>query len=81
MYLMDSIRYQVFRPSVTTMANCSEGCGSGARGGGTCVSCLAKEMNSLFKTKNEDGLGWGDAYVKSCMDYNRMTKEVVSRAS
>ena len=61
--LMAAIRYQVFRPEVTTMGRCSCPCGceSSARGSGMCAECIGMELDSLI-----DGDG-GTAYVYACV--------------
>jgi len=41
--LLHSLRYQ-YPSGVTTMGNCSAGCGKPARGSGICKACLTKEL-------------------------------------
>lgn len=53
--LRDSIRYQVNTPAVTTMGTCITGCGSHARGGGTCAECL---IDQLPKGEREYAWAW-----------------------
>lgn len=42
--LYDRLRYELAPVPDTTMASCSEGCGSSARGGGVCVACLSTKL-------------------------------------
>lgn len=42
--LMGEIRYQVFRPEVTTVGSCARKCGNRARGSMVCTVCLVKEL-------------------------------------
>lgn len=46
--LFDRLRYQVYRPAVTTMSVCAnEGCEEWARGGGECWACLGAKIEAL----------------------------------
>lgn len=59
--LMAAIRYQVFRPEVTTMGACAtEGCHRRARGSGTCADCLGYELDDIL------GIPAGSGYVEAC---------------
>ena len=44
--LYDRLRYELAPVPDTTMASCSEGCGSSARGGGVCVACLEAKLQA-----------------------------------
>lgn len=46
--LMGEIRYQVFRPEVTTVGSCARKCGSVAWGGGVCTECLVDDLRKLM---------------------------------
>lgn len=58
--LMAAIRREVFRPEVTTMGACANGCGDAARGSGVCRSCLGAELDAIT-----DSMA-GTAYVYAC---------------
>ena len=60
--LMAAIRYEVFRPEVTTMGSCSCACGccTPARGSGVCADCLALELDELIDSSA------GTNYVYAC---------------
>lgn len=46
--LFDRLRYQVYRPAVTTMSGCAtEGCDGSARGGGECWACLGAKLEAM----------------------------------
>lgn len=45
--LFDRLRYQVYRPAVTTMSGCANGCGEFARGGGDCWACLGAKLEAM----------------------------------
>lgn len=44
--LYDRLRYELAPVALTTMGPCSEGCGSAARGGGVCVTCLEAKLQA-----------------------------------
>ena len=60
--LMAAIRYNIFRPEVTTMGPCSCpcGCSSSTRGSGMCADCLAFELDELIDSSA------GTNYVYAC---------------
>lgn len=59
--LFDRLRYQVYRPAVTTMGPCSNGCGESARGSGECWKCLANQIDILVTTDTEPALAYRTA--------------------
>ena len=57
--LMAAIRYQVFRPQVTTMGSCP-GCGERSRGGSDCADCLGARLDAVVGSPS------GARYVANC---------------
>ena len=47
--LLERLKYQIYRPAVTTMAQCSNGCGRPARGGEECWECLVKKLQDKLE--------------------------------
>lgn len=73
--LMAAIRYQVFRPEVTTMGACAtEGCHRIARGGGTCADCLGYEIDDMT------GSVAGTEYVDACKAQRWAERDVLDEA-
>jgi hypothetical protein len=56
--LFDRLRYQVYRPAVTTMSGCANGCGEFARGGGECWKCLAGQIDRLVTSDADPELAY-----------------------
>ncbi|KAF1692694.1 hypothetical protein CSC64_06820 [Pseudoxanthomonas koreensis] len=69
--LMASIRYQVFRPEVTTMGACPR-CGNGSRGAGTCADCLGRELDVLTDGAAGSGLVAASRALRVAQDRVRL---------
>ena len=81
--LMADIRYQVFRPEVTTMGPCAtDGCANSSRGGMRCADCLAAELDATAKPEPakwpEGALGM--RYLHACNMQREAEREVLDHA-
>lgn len=63
--LMAAIRYQVFRPEVTTMGPCPR-CGESSRGASFCADCVAVELDGLPDAKVWPEGALGRMYMHAC---------------
>lgn len=59
--LFDRLRYQVYRPAVTTMSGCANGCGEWARGGGECWKCLVNQIDRMVTSDADPELAYRTA--------------------
>lgn len=71
--LMAAIRREVFRPEVTTMGACANGCGESARGSGVCRNCLGADLDAMTDSME------GTAYVYAC-EAQHQAEDAVMRA-
>lgn len=42
--IISRLWYQVFSPRITTSGLCARGCGTTARGGGSCRECVTRDL-------------------------------------
>ena len=75
--LLGEIRYQVFRPEVTTVGECASKCGNMARGSGVCEECLVKEMRVLMPEADT----WRPArYLQACWEQHNIERRIMEIA-
>ena len=74
--LLGEIRYQVFRPEVTTVGNCARKCGSMARGSRVCAECLIEELRALLP----DAGGWPTTYWHLCIEQRAVEHKIMGIA-
>ena len=75
--LLGEIRYQVFRPEVTTVGECDRKCGNLARGSGVCEECLVEELRKLMPEAET----WRPArYLQACWEQYNIERRIVEIA-
>ena len=74
--LLGEIRYQVFRPEVTTVGKCDRKCGNMARGSRVCTVCLVKELRALLP---EAG-GLPASYWHLCIEQRAIEQKIMDIA-
>lgn len=74
--LLGEIRYQVFRPEVTTVGNCAHKCDNLARGSRVCTVCLIEELCALLP--GEDG--WPTSYWHLCIEQRAVEQKIMEIA-
>ena len=74
--LLGEIRYQVFRPEVTTVGNCARKCGSMARGSRVCAGCLIEELRALLPGVG----GWPTTYWHLCIEQRAIERKIMEIA-
>ena len=75
--LMGEIRYQVFRPEVTTVGECARKCGSVAWGSGACTECLVDDLRKLMPEAET----WRPArYLQACWEQHNIERRIMEIA-
>ena len=75
--LLGEIRYQVFRPEVTTVGECARKCGSMARGSGVCEECLVDDLRKLMPEAET----WRPArYLQACWEQHNIERRIMEIA-
>ena len=75
--LMGEIRYQVFRPEVTTVGECDRKCGRLARGSMVCDECLVDELRKLMPEAET----WRPArYLQACWEQYSIARRIMEIA-
>lgn len=74
--LLGEIRYQVFRPDVTTVGSCARKCGNLARGSMVCSVCLVKELRALLP----EARGLPASYWHLCIEQRAVEQKIMKIA-
>ena len=75
--LMGEIRYQVFRPEVTTVGECAHKCGNLARGSMVCADCLTDDLRKLMPEAET----WRPArYLQACWEQHNIERRIMEIA-
>ena len=74
--LLGEIRYQVFRPEVTTVGECDRKCGNMARGSRVCSVCLIEEMRALLPKAG----WWPASYWHLCIEQRAIEQKIMDIA-
>ena len=72
--LLGEIRYQVFRPEVTTVGSCDRKCGNMARGSRVCEECLVDGLRKLMPEAEK----WRPArYLQACWEQHNIEHRIM----
>ncbi len=74
--LLGEIRYQVFRPEVTTVGSCARKCGSMARGSRVCAGCLTEELRALLSEPGQLPI----IYWHLCIEQRAVEQKIMEKA-
>ena len=75
--LLGEIRYQVFRPEVTTVGECARKCGNLARGSRVCEECLVDDLRKLMPEADT----WRPArYLQACWEQHNIERRIMEIA-
>ena len=74
--LLGEIRYQVFRPEVTTVGRCASKCGGVARGSRVCAGCLIEELRALLP----EARGLPASYWHRCIEQRAIEQKIMEIA-
>lgn len=76
--LIHALRYQILRPSITTMGPCPK-CAAGSRGSDVCSACLMVSLTDVIGPDKADGVYFAAvAAQEALLHLDAMTREAMA---